>query len=74
MVHGGGGGMIERIDIEKGIEIMRTFQPPGLFVYYEPPTGLYVAIDNSTGDAWVEDFDTMAEAIAWLKQEKPPTA
>lgn len=26
----------------------------------------WIAVENSTGDAWMEDFETMAEAIFWL--------
>ena len=34
----------------------------------------YVAFDNSTGDLWVEEFDTVQEAIDWLsdKSIEPP--
>ena len=28
---------------------------------------IYTAVDNSTGDAWTEDFKTRQEAIDWLK-------
>ena len=27
----------------------------------------YVACDNSTGSAWTEEFDDIADAIAWLE-------
>jgi len=26
----------------------------------------YVAVDNSTGDAWTEEFDDIQDAIDWL--------
>ena len=26
----------------------------------------WVACDNTTGDAWVEEFDTMKQAVKWL--------
>lgn len=27
---------------------------------------VWVAVDNSTGQCWTEDFDTQAEATEWL--------
>lgn len=29
----------------------------------------YVAVDNETGDFWVEEFDTEEEAINWLSDK-----
>lgn len=29
----------------------------------------YVAIDNSTGDAWTEEFDDFDTMVAWLRRE-----
>lgn len=34
--------------------------------YYVESDGTYMGIDNSTGNAWVEDFDNLADCIAWL--------
>lgn len=31
--------------------------------------GKYVGIDNSTGDAWTEEFDTLDKCVRWLKGE-----
>lgn len=31
--------------------------------------GKWVAVDNSTGDAWTEKFDDKETAISWLKGE-----
>jgi len=30
----------------------------------------WTAIDNSSGDAWTEDFETIEEAIRWLESEQ----
>lgn len=40
--------------------------PRGLFIIKEQ--GGYVAIDNSTGDAWTEDYTTLEGAIAYLEE------
>ena len=29
--------------------------------------GLFIGIDNTTGDCWVEQFETEGELIAWLE-------
>lgn len=46
--------------------------PPerGLFIciYNDPPK--FTAIDNSTGDMWMEDFDDRFQAENWLRKEK----
>lgn len=34
--------------------------------------GKWTAIDNSTGDAWTEEFDTFDEAIGWVESTSGP--
>lgn len=29
-----------------------------------------VACDNSTGDSWCEEFDSVRDAVKWLRREK----
>ena len=41
------------------------FEPKGLFILKEGD--VFVAIDNSTGDCWVEEFDTEEEAKEYLE-------
>lgn len=41
--------------------------PPGL--YWANESGKYIGIDNSTGDAWVEEFETLQECIRWLRMD-----
>lgn len=42
--------------------------PRGLFVL---ETGVeYIGIDNSTGDAWTEEFPDLTECMIWLAGEK----
>ncbi len=37
----------------------------GLY-YLRAPDGIFVAIDNSTGHCWVEEFSNFSEARQWL--------
>ena len=41
--------------------------PLGLFLTREGR--IWVAVDNTTGDAWTEDFDRKHQAIRWLRGE-----
>ena len=38
----------------------------GLFLQYPAENGKYIACDNLTQDCWVEEFDTLPEAMDWL--------
>lgn len=40
------------------------YHPLGLYIVEE--LNKFVAIDNSTGAAWVEEFDTREQAEKWL--------
>lgn len=37
----------------------------GLY-YMKEPNGTIVAIDNSTGHCWIEEFNSLPEARRWL--------
>lgn len=50
--------------IEQIIEIR---EPRGLFLHKDKNDN-WVAIDNSTGDAWTEDFKIKQDAIDWLEK------
>ena len=42
--------------------------PIGTFLLNQrSPIGKYVGIDNQSGDAWVEEFETLEECIKWLE-------
>ena len=58
------------ISAEKACEIVITREPIGLFIHLDVLHELYVAIDNSTGDAWVEEFKYYEDAVKWLSGEK----
>lgn len=42
-------------------------RPLGRFIQPDYNKSRFVAIDNSTGDAWTEEFATMGDAKAWLE-------
>ena len=61
--------MIKRLaTIDDAIRVIETRVPHGLF--YLDDNGAHVAIDNTTGDAWTEEFGTQAEAKIWLTGEE----
>ena len=40
-----------------------------VLIYCKTEDGMYIAIDNTTEDCWVEAFHHEANAIAWLNGE-----
>lgn len=42
------------------------YAPIGLYFTYDEKSNKYIGCDNSTGDAWVEEFDKLADCIVWL--------
>lgn len=46
-------------------KVINTREPLGKF--WTKEKDIYVAIDNSTGDAWTEDFRTKEECMAYLE-------
>lgn len=55
---------IKEITAEQASKIICTRQPLGLF--YLLDNGIYVGIDNSTGDAWTEEFFNLRQCKEWL--------
>ena len=55
---------IKEITPDEMGEVIRDYSPRGLFLTKEG--GGWVACDNTSGDAWTEDFETRAEAVGWL--------
>ncbi len=60
--------MIKRVTREETNKIIDTRKPLGEFL--EIGDNTFIAIDNSTGDAWVEEFEDIEECIAWLNGEE----
>lgn len=52
----------------KALDIIETRKPCGLFFLKEGEG--YTGIDNQTGDAWTEEFQTKNECLKWLKGEE----
>ena len=57
---------IEKIVKEEATAIIETQERRGLFWYEDNLR--FVAIDNSTGDAWVEAFSTLGTCKKWLRR------
>lgn len=48
-------------------EVIQSMAPRGLFLAREGRR--WVAADNTTGDAWTEDFSRKRQAVRWLRGE-----
>lgn len=57
---------IKKITPAEASNVIETRKPLGLF--YCIDNGIYVGIDNRTGDAWTEDFRDLSAIKKWLKQ------
>ena len=57
---------IEEVAEEAMRQIIETRQPLGLF-YRMEARRLYVGVDNSTGDAWTEEFRSRRQCLRWLR-------
>lgn len=56
---------IQRVSPKKLTDVIDCRTPRGLFLTKEGRK--WVAVDNTTGDAWTEDFDCRCQAIRWLR-------
>lgn len=56
---------IRRVSLEQMQNMIESHIPLGLFLTKEGRT--WVAVDNSTGDAWMENFSWKRQAIRWLR-------
>ena len=54
-----------KVTLKEATSIIETRLPSGLFYCIE--NGVYVGIDNSYGDAWVEEFKSKSSCVRWLK-------
>ena len=63
---------IKRITLKQASKLLNSpdgkYEPRGKFIYYDDEDIFTVctAIDNSTGEAWIEDFGSRQTAAAWL--------
>lgn len=58
---------VKRVSIRKIRNIIDRYQPYGCFLSKDG--SIWVAVDNSTGDACTEDFNSKRDAIRWLRGE-----
>lgn len=59
-----------KITSEKAFEIIdarEPREPKGLF--YTEEDGVFVGIDNTTGDAWTKEFSNLTDCLEWLRGE-----
>lgn len=66
---------IIKVTREEASQIIETRKPLGLFYSidyimseFAQMKKVYVGIDNSTGDAWTEDFKSLSACKRWLRQ------
>ncbi len=55
---------IQRVSLDQLDSVIESRLPQGCFLAQD--NGTWVAVDNSTGDAWTEEFYTEHEAVCWL--------
>ena len=66
------------MDVIKEINAVEAFDiiydplnaEPGLFLHKDKEANRYVGIDNTTHEAWVEDFTTRKKCVDWLIGER----
>ena len=56
---------IQRVRSEHLLNVIDFRIPLGLFLTKEGRK--WVAVDNSTGDAWTEEFSRKRQAVRWLR-------
>ena len=56
---------IQRVSSEFLGQVIEHRTPYGLFLTREGRK--WVAVDNSTGDAWTEEFSRTRQAVHWLR-------
>lgn len=58
---------IIQVSKNRAVEIISSYSPIGKF--FTVDHGLYVGIDNQTGEAYVEEFETLDACFKWLCSE-----
>jgi DNA uptake protein ComE-like DNA-binding protein len=56
---------IKKVTLAEASAIIESRKPKGMF--YTIENGLYIGIDNRTGDAWTEEFKSLSSCKRWLK-------
>jgi hypothetical protein len=58
--------IIKEIGTKEANKIIETREPRGLFVC--TTLDKIIGIDNRTGDAWTEEFDSVDDCVKWLQE------
>ena len=58
--------LIKRISKHMANLIINIRAPQGVFFYHDRFSGKYIGIDNSTRDAWTEEFPDPKSCLRWL--------
>lgn len=56
--------MIKIINSQEAEKIFNEYKPKGLFIILDK--GTYVGIDNSSSNAWTEEFKDLKVCLMWL--------
>jgi len=57
--------MLIKIDYKTAMTIIRDREPRGQFYYKH--RNIYIGIDNTSGDAWTEEFTNLRSCKKWLR-------
>ena len=57
---------VEQVSEEQLRRVIQTYAPRGLFLARAGRA--WMAVDNSTGYAWTEEFRSRRKAVRWLRQ------
>ena len=59
---------IKRLDRPDLNRFLETHEPRGKYICEDDVSGtiIWTAVDNSTGDAWTEEFGSRMMAMRWL--------
>lgn len=61
---------ITEVSQERACEIIQNAQAAPEELFWLKDGEAYVGIDNTTHDAWTEEFDTKEDCFAWLRGEE----
>lgn len=59
--------LIKQVTLAEANDIVLSREPRGLFYYRD--YNRWVGIDNTTGNAWGEEFMDLDQCLAWLRRE-----
>lgn len=60
---------VDFVDPEIARNVIREREPIGLFMFWDRDADLFIGVDNSEGDAWVEEFDSFKRCLEWLERK-----